>query len=145
MLDFIKTFYEKCKEPEGSFEGLDLQQVEDFLAESNFNLQNVSNALSDATKLTMKQRWLKILKEKLQPAIEASMPSKSTVELRIRCPIDRWSFGKSLIFSITTITTIGYGSWRSQCEKTSEFTFKKSQKLYVLKKVKSCFVLLAYF
>ena len=40
------------------------------------------------------------------------IPLNATIELRIKCPIDRWDFKHSLVFSITTITTIGYGSWK---------------------------------
>ena len=34
------------------------------------------------------------------------------VELEVTCPLSKWSFGRSFIFSITTVTTIGYGSYR---------------------------------
>ena len=53
-----------------------------------------------------------LLKSKLAPELKKHLPSNATIELRIKCPVDRWNFGRSLVFSITTITTIGYGTWK---------------------------------
>ena len=52
------------------------------------------------------------LKAALQSQFMKHLPSNATVELRIKCPVNRWDFGRSLVFSITTITTIGYGTWK---------------------------------
>ena len=52
------------------------------------------------------------LKSVLHTEFMKHLPSNATVELRIKCPVNRWDFGRSLVFSITTITTIGYGTWK---------------------------------